>query len=386
MSFSNRTAWELEENDFAIAVRAYRAAGGAIIDLTASNPTRCGFRYAEALLAPLADPAAAAYEPAAFGMEHSRQAVAGYYRELGCKLFPESICLTTSTSEAYSFLFRLLCDPGDDVLIARPSYPLFEYIARLDGVVLQEYPLHYDPASEEWWIDFDALRAAITPRTRAIIVVHPNNPTGSYVHLRERQELLALCAERKLALIADEVFLDYALEEREDSFAAAESPALTFTLSGLSKVCGLPQMKASWIVTTGPAELVREALARLEIIADTFLSMSAPVQFALTRWLPERALLQQQIKERMESNLAALKDRLRGTHSSMLRVEGGWTVILQVPREVDYQAFAFASLQNGVLVQPGDFYSMGPARIVLSLLTPPDDWQRGLALLPLSSE
>jgi alanine-synthesizing transaminase len=385
MNFSNRTDWNLAENELTVRARRRRAARLELLDLTVSNPTDCGFHYdAAALLAPLANPAALHYTPEPFGTATARAAVSNYYRDHGADVGIDHLCLTTSTSEAYSFLFRLLCNPGDEVLVARPSYPLFDFIAQLDDVVLREYPLHYDPnadAERGWSIDLYALSAAITPRTCAILVVHPNNPTGNFVSTAERFALQSLCAERGLALIVDEVFLDYALSPSpQQSFAASESPCLTFVLSGLSKICALPQMKASWIVANGPESLVREALARLEVIADTFLSMNAPIQSALPTWLAQRGEMQRQIRERITANLAILDARLRGSSTQRLVLQGGWTAILRVPRTDD---FATAAFDRGVLVQPGEFYGLPSGRAVLSLLTPPDIWARGLALLPL---
>jgi len=358
--------------------------------MTISNPTQCGFAYdAEALLAPLSDARALLYEPDPLGMMRAREGVVAYYASHGCDVDAARVCLTTSTSEAYSFLFRLLCGPGEEVLVARPSYPLFDYIARLDDVVLREFPLHYDPGADArnvhgWSMDLDALRAAISAKTRAIIVVHPNNPTGNFVSASERAALEEICAERGLALIVDEVFLDYALTESPPaSFADRDNKALTFVLSGLSKVCALPQMKASWIVARGPSALVDEAMARLEVIADTFLSMNAPVQFALPAWLASRDGMQSQIVSRMKANLAALDARLAGTQAQRLAFEGGWTVVLRVPRHVDGAPFVEAALERGVLVQPGDFYGLPQGRVVMSLLTPPEVWARGLGLLPI---
>jgi len=385
MNFSTRTGWNLEQNELTERVHRLRADGLQLLDLTISNPTDCGFHYeSTALLAPLANPAALYYTPEPFGMAAARTAVSNYYRDHGANIGNDRICLTTSTSEAYSFLFRLLCNPGDEVLAARPSYPLFDFIAQLDDVVLREYPLHYDPNADAqlgWSIDLEALTAAITPHTRAILVVHPNNPTGNFVSAAERAALQSLCAKRDLALIVDEVFLDYALNPApQHSFAAADSPCLTFVLSGLSKVCALPQMKVSWIVATGPEPLVREALARLEIIADTFLSMNAPIQSALPAWLAVREGMQSQIRARITANLATLDTHLRGTASQRLALQGGWTAILRVPRTQD---FATAALDRGVLVQPGEFYGLPPGHVVLSLLTLPDILARALALLPL---
>jgi alanine-synthesizing transaminase len=391
MRFSDRTAWELGENPLAARLRERRARGADIFDLTMSNPTACGFVYGrDALLSPLAVPATLEYEPEPFGLKSARAAVAEYYRDHGADVPLEHICLTTSTSEAYSYLFRLLCDPGDEVLVARPSYPLFEFIARLDSVILREYPLHYDPGASSssahaWTIDFEALQTAITDRTRAIVVVHPNNPTGNYASEAERGELQTLCAERGIALIVDEVFLDFPLrsEATPRTFAAGGGAALCFVLSGLSKVCALPQMKLSWIVAGGPRELLDPALARLEVVADTFLSVNAPTQAALPSWLGERNSLQEQIRHRVRSNLEKLDARLAGTQADRLALEGGWTAVLRVPREVNGQTFAHAALNRGVLVQPGEFYGLSEGRAVVSLLCPPDVWERGLALLPI---
>ncbi len=392
MRFSARTGWELGENALAAKLREQRARRQEVLDLTASNPTACGFVYElEALLSPLAVRAALEYEPEPFGLERARASVADYYRDHGAAVPIERICLTTSTSEAYSYLFRLLCDPGDEVLIARPSYPLFDFIARLDSVVLREYPLRYDPGASSasmhaWTIDLEALRAAIGERTRAIVVVHPNNPTGNYASDAERGKLETLCAQRGLALIVDEVFLDYAIhsDAKPRSFASSDGAALCFVLSGLSKVCALPQMKLSWIAARGPAEtLLSDALARLEVVADTFLSVNAPTQAALPSWLSGRDQLQSQIRERVRRNLAALDARLRGTHADRLSLEGGWTAVLRVPREVEGQPFAEAALGRGALVQPGEFYGLPEGRAVVSLLTLPELWDRGLKLLPI---
>jgi alanine-synthesizing transaminase len=387
MNFSERTNWNLAENELTAAIRQRRASGRELFDLTLSNPTQCGFDYdADALLAPLHNPLALHYEPDPLGQTTAREAVARYYNDAGASVSPDRICLTTSTSEAYSFLFRLLCNPGDEVLVASPSYPLFDYIARLDDVQLREYPLLYDPNADRvsglgWSIDLHALHAAITSRTKAIILVHPNNPTGSFASQQERAELETLCAARGLALIVDEVFLDYAVAATEPSFATGGARCLTFVLSGISKVCGLPQMKASWIAACGPSSLVEKAMQRIEIIADTFLSMNAPVQHALPTWLETRHALQRQILDRTRANLTILDDHLRGTSVQRLAMQAGWTAILRVPRTINGSEFVPAALDRGVLVQPGDFYGLGDARAVVSLLTPPEIWASGLRLL-----
>ena len=389
MNFSQRTNWNLTENDLAAAVRARRAAAKPLLDLTVSNPTRCGFSYDDAtLLSPLSSVAALHYEPDPLGMITAREAVTRYYSDAGAIIPPDRLCLTTSTSEAYSFLFRLLCDAGDDVLVARPSYPLLDYIAQLDDVQLREYPLLYDPnadmtSGQGWAIDLHALDATITTKTRAIILVHPNNPTGNFASQAEREALETLCVKHSLVLIVDEVFLDYPLGAAQRSFVTDHPQCLTFVLSGISKVCGLPQMKASWIAACGPPRLVSDAMDRIEVIADTFLSMNAPVQFALPTWLAARHAFQQQIRDRMAQNLALLDAHLRGTSAQRLALQGGWTAILRVPRTIDGKHFAEAALDRGVLVQPGEFYGLNEGRAVLSLLTPPDIWAAGMKLLPI---
>jgi alanine-synthesizing transaminase len=386
MNFSRRTNWNLTEHELAAAVRTRRAAGEELLDLTVSNPTHCGFFYDEpALSAPLTAADALRYEPDPLGMLSARRAVAQYYRDHGAVVEPEQICLTTSTSEAYSFLFRLLCDPGDEVLVARPSYPLFAYLADLDDVALVEYPLLYDAAGGYGWsIDLYALESAIGPRTRAVVLVHPNNPTGNLASASERAALKQLCAERGIALIVDEVFLDYPIDAvKPESFAMQqrdEADCLTFVLSGISKVCALPQMKASWIAACGPDVLIKTATERLEVIADTFLSMNAPIQKALPAWLAARSLIQAQIIARMKQNLEVLDGFLAGTSAQRMAMQGGWTVVVQVARTG--KDFAKQALELGVVVQPGEFYGLPAGRIVLSLITPEQMWKRGLQLLP----
>ena len=388
MNFSQRTHWNLAENELTAAIRQRRASGRELFDLTIANPTDCGFDYdAAALLAPLHNPEALHYEPDPLGMIAAREAVARYYSDLGASIPLDHLCLTTSTSEAYSFLFRLLCNAGDEVLVACPSYPLFDYIAGLDDVQLRQYPLLYDPnadlaTGQGWTIDLHALEASITSCTRAIILVHPNNPTGNFASQQERTALETLCAAHNLALIVDEVFLDYTLVAPQPSFITRESNCLTFVLSGISKVCGLPQMKASWIAASGPSSLVGEAMQRIEIIADTFLSMNAPVQHALLTWLASRHAIQQQIRERMRTNLALLDACLEGNSVQRLALQAGWTAVLRVPRTIGGKEFVAAALDRGVLIQPGNFYGLGDARAVVSLLTPSAIWAAGLSLLP----
>lgn len=377
--FSARTAWDLSETELTRAVCARRAAGLPLIDLTASNPTRCGFTYDEAaILAPLARPESLVYDPDPRGMLKAREAVCRYYADHGVALPVSKVFLTPSTSEAYSYLFRVLCDPGDEVLIAQPSYPLFDFLAQLENVRLVHYPLFYDHG---WHLDAEALRRQITPRTRAIALVHPNNPTGHFTKAAERRELEAICSDHGLALIVDEVFLDYPLvETSEASFACGDHPVLTFVLSGLSKIAGLPQMKAAWIASFGSEAVLRPALDRIEVVADTFLSMNAPVQGALSDWLEGRSAIQRQIQARLRRNLAALDRELAGSAISRLEVEGGWYATLRVPAIEPDEALAIRLVRDfGVEVHPGHFFGFPDSgRLVLSLLPEERDFLPGI--------
>ena len=305
MRWAARTRWDLAQTPWAEQLARLRSAGAQLYDLTASNPTRCGFAYdAESILAPLNNPAALEYDPDPKGLRRAREAVSLYYRDHTAAVDPDQIFITTSTSEAYSFLFRLLCDPGDEVLIGQPGYPLFDFLAQLDDVRLVPYTLFYDHG---WHLDLEALRRRVTLRTRAIAVVHPNNPTGHFTHPQERAAIEEVCREHGLALIVDEVFLDYQFGGGRgiQSFAVGPHPVPTFVLSGLSKVAALPQMKAAWIACFGPACFA--ATERLEVISDTFLSMSAPIQHALPTWLSQRAAIQDQINGKSSLNYDASK-------------------------------------------------------------------------------
>jgi alanine-synthesizing transaminase len=380
--FSSRTSWDVGESSYAAAVREARASGRRLYDLTISNPTRCGFAYdAEALLGALGDACAMVYDPDPRGIITAREAVAQYYADHGARVGVEDLVLTTSTSESYSFLFRLLCGPGDEVLVAQPSYPLFDFLADLDDVRLRPYPLFYDHG---WWIDLAELERAITPRTRAVIVVHPNNPTGHWTRPAEREQLEALCARHGLALIVDEVFLDYPLQQSAAarSFACGDHPALTFVLSGLSKIAGLPQMKAAWIATLGPEAAKAEALGRLEIIADTFLSMNAPVQLAIPTWLAGRGPVQMQILERARANLSILHRIAEEAPGriQVLEVEAGWSAVLNLPSCVGEADCAERLVrERGVVTHPGSFYGMSEvSRVVVSLIGPAENFAAGI--------
>jgi alanine-synthesizing transaminase len=382
-SFSSRTAWDVTESELARALRERREAGLPLLDLTASNPTQCGFAYDKAaILKALQDAKALVYDPDPRGIVSAREAVATYYVSHGAAISSEQIFLTTSTSEAYSYLFRLLADPGDEMLIAQPSYPLFDFLAQLDDVRLTPYPLFYDHG---WQIDLESLKQRITPKTRAIALVHPNNPTGHFTGSDERRALESLCAEYGLALIVDEVFLDYGLTgSKAESFATGEHPALTFVLSGLSKIAALPQMKAAWIAAFGPDGEVQPALERLEVVADTFLSMNAPVQRALPTWLAGRQDIQRQIMARLTENLTMLDSALRARGMvSRLEVEAGWYVILRVPALAPDEELAVRLIQeSGVSTHPGRFFGFPESGwLVLSLLTPTPEFCRGVEVI-----
>jgi aspartate/methionine/tyrosine aminotransferase len=369
--FSSRTNWSLTPNRLAELLRERRASGLPIVDLTESNPTRCGFALdAEVILAPLRDSRLLTYQPDPRGLRVAREAVARYYAERGAHLDPDQIFLTTSTSEAYSYVFRLLANPGDKILTPQPSYPLFDFLCTLNDVEPLPYRLVYD---DGWQVDLASLAARWESSARAILVVHPNNPTGSYLQKRELQRMVELCHRCESAIIADEVFADYGFgadAERVETHAQ-NTDALTFTLSGLSKICALPQMKLGWIVVTGPADLRRQAQSRLEIIADTYLSVSAPVALAAPQWLARRHAIQAQVLERVKANLRRLDELLRpGVPISRLKVEGGWYAILKVPStRSDEDWVAELLTHEGVSVHPGHFYDF-PAEgfLVLGLL------------------
>jgi aspartate/methionine/tyrosine aminotransferase len=380
MRFSERTNWNTEESELARAHRLRVAAGEPIADLTASNPTRCGFTYDPALLAALDNAQALDYDPQPRGLPSAREAVCAYYADHGVVLRPEQIILTTSTSEAYSFLFRLLCDLGSEILFAQPGYPLFDFLAVLDDVKLKLAPLVYDHG---WQIDAEGIRRAVTPQSRAIVLVHPNNPTGHFTKPWEAVELARLCREFNLALIVDEVFLDYGFTPGVSgpgkSFAAGLEGVPVFVVSGLSKIAGLPQMKAAWIVVTGPQ--AASALERLEVIADTFLSMNAPVQHALSVWLEGREPIQRQIRDRVSANLTELDRQLaRLPEVSRLEVEGGWYAVLRIPALRPDEQTVLALLERGIWVHPGYFFGMAESGwLVVSLLAAEAEFSRGVA-------
>jgi hypothetical protein len=378
--FSSRTRWDLTPNRLSALLAAKRRAGTPVLDLTESNPTQAGFPTPPDVLATLADPAAAVYVPEPQGLLEARQAVSADYARRGARVDPQRILLTASTSEAYALLFKLLCDPGDCVLVPRPSYPLFEYLAGLESLEIARYPLTWDG---EWHLSPATVAAALPPRTRAVVVVNPNNPTGSYLKRDEASGLQGLCAERGIALISDEVFADYAFREdaRRVTTLAEDGPALAFAMGGLSKACGLPQLKLGWLAVSGPAALRTEALARLEIVADTYLSVATPVQRAAPHLLARQLELQTPIAARLRQNRGWLRERIpRDAPVSLLDAEGGWYAVLRVPATLSEEERVFRLLETrDVFVHPGFFFDFeSEAFLVVSLLTPPDVFVRGI--------
>jgi aspartate/methionine/tyrosine aminotransferase len=376
MRFSKRTDWDTEESALARAHRLRVLEGLRIADLTASNPTRCGFEYDSGLLSALADSNALDYDPQPLGLLRAREAVCGYYADHGVTILPQRVLLTTSTSEAYSFLFKLLCDPESEIVAPQPGYPLFDFLAVLDDVRIKGAPLVYDHG---WQIEPEGFRRALTRETRAIVLVHPNNPTGHFTKAWEAAELAVMCRERGIALIVDEVFLDYGFGGAESaSLAAGLEGVDVFVVSGLSKIAGLPQMKSAWVVATGPH--VAEAMDRLEVIADTFLSMNAPVQGAIPAWIAGRKGIQQQIMGRVVTNLAELDRQLQAVDAvRRLEVEGGWYAVLRIPALQPDERTVLDLLERGVWVHPGYFFGMEETGwLVVSLLGPVEEFRTGM--------
>ncbi len=370
--FSHRLPFHLPRNPIAEALEQRRAAGREILDLTESNPTRAGIQYpGDVILAGLAAPESLVYDPSSNGLPEARVRIAQHY---GVDF--ERVVLTASSSEAYSWLFKLLCDPGDEILTPRPSYPLFEHLAGLESVRVRQYPLRYDSG---WFIDFAPLAESIHERTRAIVVVSPNNPTGSYLKPGEFEQLRKLCQDHRLALISDEVFFDYPLDAETYASVTSVEGILTFCLGGLSKMVGMPQMKLGWMIAGGPDELREEALSRIDLIADSFLSVGTPVQYALPALLAAREGVQRQIAARLRRNLEFLKGAVRNNGAfRLLKVEGGWYAILRAPRIRTEEEWVLYLLDLGVLVQPGYFYDFeSEAYLVVSLLTPEERFRDG---------
>jgi alanine-synthesizing transaminase len=379
--FSSRVPGRLAPNRLTAAAAAARRAGRTLLDLTASNPTSVGFEYAPDLIHVLGAAEGLVYRPDPFGLARARAAVASDYARRGIAVDPSRVVITSSTSEAYSLLFKVLCDPGDEVLVPRPSYPLFAHLTRLDAVIAVPYALEYHGV---WSLDRAGLERAVTDRARAVLVVAPNNPTGSMLRADDRRWLDERCAAWGLAVIADEVFADYALEPAADAVRGWLSPAagpeplaLAFSLGGLSKTVGLPQLKLAWIGAGGPEAAVGAALARLELVCDTYLSVATPAQLALPALLHQGAAIRAAIGARLASNLRDLRHvAAQYPACEVLRVEGGWSAVVRVPAILPEEELALALLrEDGVLVHPGYFFDFPhEAYLVVSLLPPPSEF------------
>ena len=379
--FSSRVPADLGVNRLSRALQQARADRRPLIDLTLSNPTRAGFDYPGDLLAPLAHARGLTYEPQPFGLMDARRAVASDYSRRGVSVAPERVVLTASTSEAYSLLFKLLTDAGDEVLVPRPSYPLFDHLAQLDGVTACPYDLEYH---DGWSIDVAGLEQSLSDRTRALLLVSPNNPTGSFVSRQELKRIAAMCAERDIAIIADEVFAEYQvrLGACVDAGRTLDlRDGLVFSLGGLSKSVGLPQVKLGWIALTGNDDLVGVALERLELICDTYLSVSTPVQAAAADLLVRGAAIRTQIQARVASNYRALARRIEAVPSCTLLVaDGGWYAVLQVPSLESEEDLVVSLVDRGVVVHPGYFFDFPrESFLIVSLLPPERDFADGVA-------
>lgn len=391
MHFAARTNFDPEPSAYGAALSAARARGG-LLDLTVSNPTRCGFEFAAGIPDPLSDPAVLQYDPDPAGLSSAREAVSRMYAERhGADVAVDRLLLTASTSESYGYLLRLFCEPGDSILVPSPSYPLFDLLGALHDVELRPYTLL---RHDGWRVDAGSLRAALTPRTRAIVVIHPNNPTGHFCSDGDHRTLLAFAREHDLPLIVDEVFLEYPLEHRgapsflSSAWSAAKDAepkgdVLTFVLGGISKLLCLPQMKLGWMTVQGPERLVADAMARLEVIADTFLSVGTPPQLALPAWLQHSAHITGEVRQRALANLAELHRVLPGTVVSRLPVEAGWTVVLRVPALGSDEQLAVQLLEEGnVAFHPGSLYGFpGSGWLVCSLLPRNEEFSLGIAAL-----
>lgn len=379
--FSNRIAADLRPNRLAQALETRRRTGEPVIDLTESNPTRAALEYPRDLLAPLANADGLLYAPQPFGLIEARRAAAAEYGRRGIAVDAARIVLTTSTSEAYSLLFKLLASPGDEVIVPRPSYPLFEPLTALDGLVARPYDLEYHGM---WSIDVASVERSVGPRTRALLVVSPNNPTGSFISRDELDRLAAICARLGVALIADEVFADYELEAGAAASAArplARRDVLVFGLGGVSKSIGLPQVKLGWIAVAGPERIVSEALERLELVCDTYLSVSTPVQLAAAELLERGGAIRRQIAARIAVNHGGLKALSAAVPSCrVLRASGGWYAVVQVPTLRSEEELVLDLLtRDGVLVHPGYFYDFPRASyLIVSLLTPEGPFATGV--------
>lgn len=381
--FSKRFDYEIEDNRLSKLLKEKIDAGVEVFDLTESNPTKAGFEYDRtAILKSISDGRALIYEPNPQGLEIARKAITQYYLERNIRINTENIYLTSGTSEAYSFIFKLLTDPEDEILIPRPSYPLFSFIADMESVNVKYYDLIFEKGNS-WKINFDSMINEISKKIKAIVLVNPNNPTGHFVKHEEINLLIKICKDNGIAIVCDEVFLDYDLEiEKENIMSFSEiKEVLTFTLSGLSKICGLPQMKLSWIIISGEENEVMEAKMKMDIISDTYLSVGTPIQWGAGELLKDRRIIQKQIRERITENYNFLKNNFDGKNiSEVYRAEGGWYSILKIGKKIDEEILAYDLLdKKDVYIHPGYFFDFNePGFIVVSLITLEKKFQEGI--------
>jgi len=380
MKFAKRTAWNLESNPLTSLLEDRRKAGRPLIDLTQSNPTDCAFKYPEGLSETLSDPGNLCYSPSAAGILPAREAVCRYYGQKGVYLRPEQIFLTASTSAAYSFLFRLLCDPGDTVAFPAPSYPLFEFLVSINDLKTYYYFWEY---RQEWRMHPDAMAGLEKQDLKACVLVNPNNPTGSFYSPGEIRRFNDLARSRDFSLICDEVFHDFAFAQESVSTLAGNREVLTFVLNGLSKTLALPQMKLSWIVISGPEDQVDDAVKRLEVIADTYLSVNTPVQRALPFWLEKKDVIQEGMKQRIKANYEWLKKTVPSDAGEVLDTQAGWCAVLRLSEGIDEETFVLELLERkGVLVHPGFFFEFQQdPYVVISLIVPENRFREGVLLL-----
>ena len=378
--FSHRTNWYRQLNKISELFESLRKSGRSILDLTVSNPTECGIEYPEKeILTALSNPSSLHYEPNPRGLLIARNAIREYCGKKNIILDPSSIFLTASTSEAYSLILKLLCNAGENIIVPRPSYPLFDYLAQVNDVELNYYHLHYD---HEWQIDTDSIKNIINKNTKAIVLINPHNPTGMFLRQNDYHEIVEIAKEYNLALIVDEVFIDYHFDDDENRIAstANETEVLTFALNGISKSCGLPQMKLGWIIVGGHSSVVLEAIARLEILCDTFLSVNTPVQVALPQLLEHGEIIQRKILDRICTNYSILRTQTLDTPCSVLSADGGWYGIIRIPRTKSDEDWAIQLLENkGVYLFPGYFFDFDEdGYLVVSLLVESSVFQKGV--------
>ncbi len=381
--FSKRTNWQRQSNRLSELLGKLRESGKPVYDLTNSNPTDCGINYPQQeILRALSNPESLRYHPEPHGLISARKAVSEYYHQKSVVVDASDIFLTASTSEAYSLIFKLLCNADESILVPNPSYPLFDYLAQVNDVVIQQYLLHYDHG---WYIDVDSIKRGITSTTKAIVLVNPHNPTGMFLKKSEYNAIQELALQKNLALIVDEVFADYAYQDDPDRIisTAGNSKVLTFTMNGISKMIGLPQMKLGWVVVSGEETVRRETIERFEILCDTFLSVNTPVQVALPELLRIGVAIQGKILERVRNNYALLRREIgQNTFCSLLESEGSWYGIIRMPRTRSDEEWALHLLETtGVYLFPCYFFDFSDdAHLVVSLLVEEKSFHNAIKL------